>query len=76
MSTVYLIPVGTQGTIAVPGHEPKPHFARRQLQFTTPPELTTHSATFNFAKCRLTVPREAVIVSDRGGLGVWKRIDT
>jgi hypothetical protein len=74
--TVYLIPVGTQGTITAPGHEPKPHVARRQLQFTTPPELTKRSATFKFAKCRLTVPRKAVIVSDRNGSGVWKTIDT
>ena len=70
--TVYLIPIGTHGTIAAPGNQPKPHVARRQIQFVAPPELTEAGATFSFAKCRLTVPRAAVIVSHRDGSGEWK----
>ena len=76
MMTVYLIPIGTHGTIAAPGNQPKPHVARRQLQFTAPPELTKDVATFNFAKYQLTVPRAAVIVSHHNGSGVWKTFGT
>jgi hypothetical protein len=74
--TVYFIPVGTHGTIAAPGNQPKPHVARRQIRFVAPPELTEDGATFSFAKCRLTVPRAAVIKSDRDGLGTWTTIGT
>jgi len=74
--TVYLIPIGTYGTIAAPGHQPKPLIAQRQLQFREPPVVTGNVATFNFANCRLTVPRAAVIVSHNDGLGVWKTFGT
>ena len=74
--TVYLIPVGTHGTIAAPCNQPKPLIAQRQLHFREPPVVTGDFATFNFAKCRLTVPRAAVIVSHQNGSGVWKAIGT
>jgi hypothetical protein len=70
--TAYLIPIGTYRTIAAPGNQPKPLVARRQIRFDSPPELIDDDATFNFARCRLTVPRDKVIVAHRNDSGEWK----